>query len=234
MPVPIIAAGIAAAGAIGGGAIAAGASKRNAKTAAAAQASQEAAARENRDFQYGINLPTINYGRAADDRIAGLLNIGGDPSASSAAFDQYKLSTGYDTRLREGLQSVNQRAFAGGAGQSGAALKALQTRGADVAGRYFDTYLGQLGGVSSTGANARGLVAGVGNNATNQLINASQTGAQNQMAITQGNATNTTSALQNVLNAGLYAYGSSYGNPISKGGGSDPSLSWANPFGKGY
>ncbi len=218
MPPVIIAAGVAAAGTIASSAISSGAAKSNRRAATAAQASEQAFARENRDFQYGLNLPTINYGRAADDRIAGLLNIGGDPTASSAAFDQYKMSTGYDSRLREGLQSVNQRAFAGGAGQSGAALKALQTRGADVAGRYFDTYLGQLGGVSATGAGARGLVAGVGSNATNQLIQASQVGTQNQIGINNQNAQNLTGGIQSLLNAGLFAYGSSYG----KSGNSAP------------
>lgn len=218
MPPVVIAAGIGAAGALVSSKISSDASKRNARTAAAAQASEQAFATQNRDYQYSLNAPTIRNGGAADDRIAGLLNIGGDPAASAAAFGDYKASTGYDSRLRENLQSVNQRAFAGGAGQSGAALKALQTRGDDVAGRYFDTYLGQLGGVSATGAGARSLVAGVGSNATNQLIQASQQGAQSQIGIANQNTQNLTGGIQNLLNAGLYAYGSSYGGA----GGSKP------------
>ncbi len=206
--VPAIAAGV---GSIIGGITGGKGAKKQAKAIEKSTAAQLAYARENRDFQYGLNLPQITYGRAADDRIAGLLNLGGDPAASAAAFEDYKRSVGYDTRLTEALQATNQRAFAGGMGQSGAALKALQTRGADVAGRYFDTYLGQVGGVSANGSNARSLVAGVGTNTANQMINTQQNGLTAQINAINAGTANTQNTLQNLINAGNFAYGSSYG-----------------------
>ncbi len=218
MPPVVIAAGVAAAGTVASSAISSGASRRNARTAANAQASEQAFARENRDYQYNLNAPSITYGRAAEDRLAGLYNIGGDPAASQAAFDGWRASTGWNTTRDEALQSVNQRAFAGGVGLSGAAAKALQNRAGDVADRGFNSYASGVNALASAGANARGLVAGVGSNATNQLIQASQQGAQNQIGINNQNTQNLTGGIQNLLNAGLFAYGSSYQN----GGGSKP------------
>lgn len=210
------AAGASAVGSIIGGITGGKAAKKQAKAITKATADQIAFARENRDYQYGLNAPQITYGRAADDRIAGLLNLGGDPNASRQAYDAWRDSTGYQRRLEESLQSVNQRAFAGGQGQSGAALKALQDRGAYVATQDFGNYLGQVGGVSATGAGARGLVAGVGSNATNAMIGATQNGLNQQIGVLQNGAANTQSTIQNLINSGLYAYGSSYGKP---GGG---------------
>src|SRR6187551_488591 len=97
-------AALAAGGSIISGITGGKAAKKQAKAIKESTAAQIAFARENLDRQTSLNQPQINYGRAADDRIAGLLNIGGDPAASAAAFEDYKLSTGYDTRLQEALQ----------------------------------------------------------------------------------------------------------------------------------
>lgn len=219
MAAALVPAAISGIGSVVGGIAGGKGAKKAAKIQAQSTREQMAFLTGNRDYQYDLNAPQIASGRAADDRIAGLLNIGGDADASRGAFDSYKASTGYDTRLHEALTSVNQRAFAGGAGQSGANLKALQDRGADVAGRYFDTYLGQLGGVSATGAGARSLVANVGTSTTNNLVNASQNGATGQInAVNAGNQ-NFQSTLQNLINAGSFAYGSSYGGAGKSGGG---------------
>lgn len=211
MPVPLIAAGIAAVGAIGSAAIGSSASKKATTAAQNQQNQQILAANQNRDYQYNLNAPAINNGSAADARIAALLNLGGDTAGAQAGLNAFKESTGYASRLAEGLQATNQRAFAGGMGQSGAALEALQRTGQNYASNEFGNYLGQLGGVSATGANARGLVAGVGGNATNQLINASQNFGNQQQQIIAGNAANQQNLIGNLVNAGLYAYGSSYG-----------------------
>lgn len=227
----LVPAGLAAAGSIIGGITGGKGAKKQAKAIAKSTADQIAFARENRDYQYGVNEPQINYGRAADDRLAGLYNIGGDPAASAAAFEAWKASTGYDTTRREALDAVNQRAFAGGAGQSGAALTALQDRAGQVADRGFGSYTDGVRAISSTGANARGLVAGVGNNATMQLINASQNGANGQVAAIGANTANTQNTLQNLINAGQFAYGSSYGGGAK---GAAPAGDWWNPFSRGY
>lgn len=210
MPPVLVAAGVAAAGSIGAAAIGSKAAKKNAQVASDSTASQIAAAERNRDYQYNLNAPSINRGNAADDRIASLLNLGGNQAQADAAFNSFRDSTGYRARLGEGLSAVNNGAFAGGAGQSGATLRRLQEVGQDYASREFGNYMGYLGGVSATGAGARGLVAGVGNNSTNQLINAFQTGSQQQIGANNQLAANGQNLIGNLVNAGLYAYGSSY------------------------
>lgn len=212
MPPLAVAAGIGAVGAIGSAAIGSSASKKAAKTQANATTAQINAANANRDYQYNLNAPTIGRGSEAEGTIAALLGLGGDATAASKAFDTYKGSTGYATRLAEGLGAVNTSRFAGGSGQSGATLKALLRYGQGIASNEFGNYLGQLGGLQAAGANARGLVANVGSNATNQFINASQNGANAQTGYIMSGAQNAQSAIQNLVNAGLYAYGSSYGN----------------------
>lgn len=221
MPPVIIGAGIAAAGAVASSAIGSKASKNAAKTAAQSSANEIAFARENRDYQYNLNAPTIANGNAADRTIAGLLNIGGNKAASEAAYGAWRDSTGYASRLAEGLSATNNSAFAGGAGQSGAALKALAKYGQDYASNDLSRYMGALGGVSASGANARGLVAGVGSNATNQFINASQNGTAGAIGAINANSQNTQGLIQNLVNAGMFAVGneSSYGqkqavNPV--------------------
>lgn len=215
MPPVLIAGGIAAAGALGSAAIASSASSRNASTIANSQQSQIAAANANRDYQYNLNAPTIAHGGAADDRISALLNLGGDPAAAQAGFDAYRGSTGYDFRQSQGLNAINQHGFAGGTGQSGATLKAGMQFNQNIASDEFLKYLQEVGGVSAQGANARGLVAGVGNNATNQLINASQTGTNLQVGNTNTGAANQENLIQNLVNAGGFAFGSSYGSKTS-------------------
>ena len=219
MPPVVIAAGVAAAGAIGASAISSGASKKNAKAIVSAQQLQTDAATQNREYQYNLNAPTIAHGTQADDRIAALLNLGGDTAGARAGFDAYRGSTGYDFRVNQGLNAINQRGFAGGSGQSGATLKAGERFGQNIASDEFLKYLQELGGVSATGAGARGLVAGIGNNATNQLINASQTGTNQQLANTNANSANQQQLIQNLVNAGGYALGSSYGS-----GGAKPAM----------
>lgn len=213
MPPAIVAAGVVATGAVASAAIGSKSASKSAAAARDASAAEIAFARENRDYQYDLNAPTIGFGGAAEGTIAGLLGIGGDAAASQKAFDTYKGSTGYTTRLAEGLSATNNTAFAGGVGQSGAALKALQRYGQDYASNEFGNYVGQLGGVATLGANARGLVAGVGNNATNSFVNSSQNALQaGNQARAQGTGS-VQSGIQGLVNSGLYALGSSYSTP---------------------
>lgn len=230
MPPVVIAGAIAGAGAIGAAAIGSNASKKATQANLSAQQQQILNANQNRDYQYSLNSPAIGNGNAADARIAALLNLGGDQAGAQAGLDAFKESTGYASRLNEGLQATNQRAFAGGMGQSGAALQALQRTGQNYASNEFGNYLGQLGGVSATGANARGLVAGVGSNATNQLINASQNFNNNQQQIIANQAANGQNLVGNLVNAGLFAYGSSFAPKASPIAAQDPSRYWGVPY----
>jgi hypothetical protein len=209
----IAAAGIGAAASLLGGLFGNKAAKKQQKFAAQQQVQQQQFVTQNRDYQYNLNAPAIGMGGTADNRIAALLGLGGDAVAAQEGFKAYQGSTGYASRLAEGLGAVNNRSFAGGAGMSGANLKALQERGHNLMGQEFNGYLGQLGGISATGQGARGLVANVGGQAVNQFVGANQQGTANQLGAMQYGAASTQNMIQGLANAGSYALGSSYKRP---------------------
>lgn len=210
MAAAAVPAALSAAGSIIGGITGGKGAKKAAKIQAQAQREQQAAILANRDYQYDLNAPSITTGNAANDRIAALLNLGGDTEAARAGFDAYRDSTGYNFRLSEGLGAVNGRAFAGGTGQSGANLKALLRFGQNFGSAEFDNYVRQVQGVSASGANARALVAGVGGTSTGQFVNANQVGAAGQVGAVNAATTNTQQLLQNLINSANYSLGSSY------------------------
>jgi hypothetical protein len=133
--------------------------------------------------------------------------------ASAAALDTFRGSTGYQDLLKTGLGSVNANAYASGMGDSGATLKALQDRGTNIANTSAQQWLGNLGNLMSAGGQARGLVAGIGTNTVNASNAATQNAANASSNATLASAGQTSSALQGLLNAGAYAYGSSYQQP---------------------
>lgn len=215
MVAPLVAAaGIGALGSVLGGIAGGKGAKKAAKISRQAQQESIAAARENRDYQYGLNEGAIGRGSAADERIAALLRLGTGADANGAAdaaFNAWRDSTGYQTVRDEALSATNQRSFAGGVGQSGAAARRLQETAGNLANGTFRTYMGDLGDVSGRGGNARALVAGVGGNATNQIIGATQVGAAGETAAVNAGTQNIQQLIQNLANSGAYAYGSSYG-----------------------
>ena len=221
MPIPLIAAGVAAVGGIAAAKISSNATNKASQASQSAADAQIANANANRDYQYNLNAPTIQSGATADSRIAALLGLGGDQAGADQAFAGYRDSTGFNFRQQQGENAVNSNAYARGMGNSGATLKALTQYGQNIGSQEFGNYLGQLGGVSAAGANARGLVAGVGNNAVNGQAQALANNATNQgnAAIAQGN--NLSGTIGNLAQIGGYALQSSY-NPqqnIASGGG---------------
>lgn len=218
MPPLAIAAGIGAAASIGSAVISSNATKKAVKAQTAATNANNALATQNRDYQYGLNAPSIEGGAAADKTIQGLLNIGGDPAASAAALDQFRASTGYQDLLKTGLGAVNSNAYARGMGHSGATYKALISRATNIANSSEQGYLSNLTDVANRGAQGRGLVAGIGTNTVNTI-----TANNDNQATTVGNgalanASNISGTIQNLINAGAYAYGSSYGAPKPRAG----------------
>lgn len=219
MVAPILAAaGVSAVGSVIGGVAGGKGAKKAQQAAMQGQRDQIAAIDRNRNFQYGLNQPTIGMGNTADARLAALYGLGGDAEGATAAFQGWRDATGYQNIMNEGLGAVNNARFAGGAGQSGSTLRRLQETGSAIADRSFGQYVQGLGGISATGANARGLVAGVGNSSTNAFVSASQNGTNARIgAINQGTQ-NTQNMWQNLANTGSWylgqqAYRSSYGQP---------------------
>jgi len=211
----VAAAGISVLGSALGGLFGGKGARKVAKIAQQTAAMQIAAAKENRDYQYGLNAPTIGLGGDAEGTIGALLGLGGDAEAAARAFETYKGSTGYTTRLAEGMGAINNRAFAGGSGISGATLKAGSQFNQNLASGEFGNYLSYLGGLQSAGANARGLVAGVGGQATNQIIGATGEAGRARIDAANASSENIQRLIQNLVNAGTAAFGSSYGG-VSK------------------
>lgn len=217
MPPAIIAAGVAAAGATAGAVISSKAAKKAAKTQAASAAAQTSEAKANRDYQYNLNAPTIAQGGKAGDTIAALLGLGGDQAAADAGLQTFRNSSGYTDLQREGFKGVNASAFAKGLGDSGATLKALQDRGVQIANSSEQQYIGNLGDLAHRGDQSRGLVAGVGLNTVNSTNAATQNAADASSNAGLFAAGQTSSLIQNLLNTGAQAFGTSYRAPPKLG-----------------
>jgi hypothetical protein len=210
MPASIIAAGVAAVGAVVGAVTKGKALSKAERLQREAADRQIARADANRDYQYNLNAPTINQGQRASDILAGFTGVGGDAAASADALQTFRNSTGYTDLQREGARSTNAAVFSGGLGQSGAALRALQERATQIANGSSQQFFGNVSSIASRGDNARGLVAGIGQNTVSGNNQVTQNLADNQSNIAFARADNTSGLIQGLLNAGASAYGSSY------------------------
>lgn len=106
--------------------------------------------------------PTAGMTSGVSNALAGLLGIGGDPAAASAAFDNFRNSTGYQFQLGEGMNAITSNAATRGLLNSGATVKAAQQYGQNLASNYFSNYLSQLGGLGTMGLQAGQLISGAG------------------------------------------------------------------------
>ena len=142
-----------------------------------------------------------------------------NPQQYRDAFDNYRASTGYQFRLGEGARALDNSYASRGVGQSGAAAKAAQQYGQNIASGEFGNYINQLFGISNQGLSAANAQAGVGTNLVNAVTN-----NNNAAASATGNA----ALLAGQANANLYAgIGNALGNlggtfASSFGGGSPP------------
>lgn len=211
MVAPLIAAaGIGAVGSVLGGLFGGSSAKKAAKIQQQTAQMQIAANDRNRAELTALSQPAITRGNAAGDTFAGLLGVGGDPAASARALDTYRNSTGYQDLLDTGLGAVSAGAYARGMGDSGATLKALQTRGMNIANQNQQQYMGNLNTLIQTGNSAIGNVAGV-STATTQANNAAlQSGADASSNAALAGGAAWQSALKNLTNIGM-TYASSYG-----------------------
>lgn len=218
MPPVVIAAGIAAGGSILGAAVSSSSASKAAKTQQNVANQQIAANNANRDLITGMEQPTIDRGNAAGGIYSGLLGLGG-ADASKAALDTWRGSVGYQDVLKTGLGAVNSNAYARGLGDSGATLKALQTRGSALADQNQGVYMNNLNNLIQTGNSAIGNIAGVNTQTTNAnnaaMGNAAD--ASSNATLTSGAAWN--NALKNLTNIGM--------NTASSFGGGAPAPTWA-------
>ena len=146
--------------------------------------------------------PYIQAGDKANTALQGFLGLGGDPTATSKAFNDYLNSTGYQFNLDQGLDAVSQSKAAAGLLNSGSAVKSL------------DSYATGLAGV---GANYAGAVSSNNNSAAGASANAGLS-ASNSVNSLIGNA--------------LTAYGTQAGLSSYGGGGNSSAYATpANAFG---
>lgn len=150
--------------------------------------------------------------------------------AAMAAYDIFKQSTGYTSRLKEGMGALNAGYFGGGIGQSGAAVKAALRYGQDYASGEFGKYLGYLGNQQGVGFSGASALAGVSQGFADRLSDISQNGANtaSQAAIARagnngalmtglaGIAGNAVGALSSYgrMPAGVPTYGGGLNTPI--------------------
>lgn len=88
------------------------------------------------------------------------------PGSAQAGYNNYLQNAGYAPAMRQLSQNVTGQQAASGLLNSGATAKALQDRGNDLNGQYFNNYLQQLSGLSGLGLQAGGTVANTGQKST--------------------------------------------------------------------
>lgn len=163
-------------------------------------------ANANRSEIFGMNAPTVAAGNTAIGAIGGFLGgVGG--------LDAYRKSTGYEDLLKTGLGAVNASAYARGAGDSGAALKALQAKGMNIADQSSQGWLNNQFNLAQAGTQARSIDANTGNFTVGALADATKYGADAQSNGALVNAGNDSSYLSQLASMGVDALkqrGSSY------------------------
>lgn len=216
-----IAAAIAGAAVLGAG-VSISASNKAAKTAKNTAATNNALQQGVYNDNKAMLAPFVNQGSLVTPTINGLLGLG-DSAAASKAFDTFKASTGFASRLQEGQAGVNAALGASSLRDSGAAVKAAAKFNQIFASNEFGTYLGALGGQQALGLSAAGQQVALGQNYAN-AVSANNTNASNVRAnayLANGAAIN--GALGSIVGAYGFsqgALGSSYGNAAGKNAGS--------------
>lgn len=224
MPAAILPAALIGSAALGAGASIYGANK--ASSAARDAANQNNALQKQIYDQNTANItPWMQRGNAAGANENALLGLGGDTTAANNAFNQYLGSTGYQFQLGQGVNALGSTAASRGLLNSGGNLRNISDYGQNMGRNYFQTYLGNLNGISQTGLSGANALAGVGTGYANAVS------ANNDSAASAaGNAALTSSGqIANLLGQSAMVYGlkntgSSYG--AGAGGG------WAS--GSGY
>jgi len=147
------------------------------------------------------------YYSSADPNYQGY-DLSGHSGANSAnsAFDQFRNSTGYQFRLKEGMNALNSQYAGAGAIKSGAAMKSATEYGQNFASGEFGNYLNALNNQQGVGLSAAGAQAGVSTNYANAV-----SANNNNTASTVGNAAlanaGNINSLIGTLGAGILKYG---------------------------
>lgn len=209
MAIGTVAAIALGAGALGSAAISSGASGKAAK--AATQAADQSAAVQREIYGQNKDLlaPYVDTGSSAMGQVNALLGIddgSGNYQHANDAFARYRAGTGYDWRVKQGMNALNGQFAGSRVLRSGAAIKGAVDYGQNQASQEFGNYLSALGNQQGLGLTAGGALAGVGTNYANSLtaINSNKADAIGNSALL--NAQNVNSLIGG-LSSGILKYG---------------------------
>jgi hypothetical protein len=193
----VTAASIVAGGSLLGGIFGASGAKKAAK--AQLQAAREANALQEKMFnqQVALQEPFRQAGLTTQSELMRQFGLGGD--ATSAGYgnmlrdfsaEDFQTDPGYAFRMSEGLKGLDRQAAARGGLISGAALKAAQRYGQDVASNEYQNAYNRYNQNRSTRYNMLTGQQAVGQNATNAQTQAAGSYGQQagQTLMDMGNA----------------------------------------------
>jgi hypothetical protein len=124
-----------------------------------AQAAREAQALQQRIYEESVarQKPFLETGTEFFNRLAALQR--GGPEAAQQFL---QMDPGYGFRLSEGMKALDRQAAARGGLISGAALKAAQRYGQDVASQEFGNAYNRLASMANVGPQAAGVMSNLG------------------------------------------------------------------------
>lgn len=156
--------------------------------------------------------PYMDRGNLAGGNIQALLGLGGDQAAAEKAWSQFRNSSGYQTRLNQGLEAITQNKAVSGLLNSGSTLKGLNRFAQDYASNELGNYMGVLSQQQGAGLSAANALAGVGTNYANASSALNQNNAANIGNSALANASSNNALISNLIGlAGNFA--SSYQQP---------------------
>ena len=188
---------------IGGGMVAQGyfgnkSSKKAAKAQANAMDSYLAQMARSRDAAIGYQRPYEEAGRSGLNLLQQYLT--GDPTATQARLEQ---SPGYQFRLSQGQESIQNLLASRGGLKSGAAMKALEQFAQGTASQEFGNQVGYLQNLSNMGLQSATAMGNYQFNAGANMASASQQGILGQgMAMANRDA-----QMGNILGGGMSQIG---------------------------
>lgn len=157
------------------------------------------------------SMPWMNAGNTALDRYMSELGL-----SNGKGFQE---TPGYQFAFNEGMRGVTNNLAALGMKNSGAAMKAINDYGQNMANQEYGNWLNRIAGLQQQGQGAAQGLAAANNNLAQGGSNALIAGGQAQASGVVGAANNWQNAFNGVGNAlGQYMQGrSSYGGAINYG-----------------
>jgi hypothetical protein len=120
--------------------------------------------------------PWLAAGDSALSQETNLLGLNG-AGPQTNAFSQFQADPGYQYTVDQAVHGVDRSAAARGLLTSGATIKAIQDRAANLADQGYSNYFNRISGVAGTGQTATNNVANAGQTAVNNESNDMLAGA---------------------------------------------------------